>query len=68
MFAAYPPIAISDDLPDVGSPLAVYGYPTGGQSMSVTKGVVSRVEVADYFNALALRIQVDAALNPGNSG
>ena len=68
LFAAYPPIAISDDLPDVGSAVAVYGYPTGGQSMSVTKGVVSRVEVADYFDALALRIQVDAALNPGNSG
>jgi len=68
LFAAYPPIAISDDLPDVGSAVAVYGYPTGGQSMSVTKGVVSRVEVTDYFDALALRIQVDAALNPGNSG
>ncbi len=66
--ATSPWIALSDQLPDVGSAVAVYGYPTGGQSMSVTKGVVSRIEVADSFHARPLRIQVDAALNPGNSG
>jgi S1-C subfamily serine protease len=47
----------------------VYGYPFGGTSQSVTKGVVSRIEFVPY-NAFALgvRVQIDAALNPGNSG
>jgi len=44
VLATHPPMTISDTLPDVGSAVAVYGYPTGGQSMSVTKGVVSRIE------------------------
>jgi hypothetical protein len=47
----------------------VYGYPTGGTELSVTQGIVSRIEYTDYYyQASGLRIQVDAALNFGNSG
>ena len=47
----------------------VYGYPQGGSSLSVTKGIVSRIEFAGYNDGTSgLRIQVDAAINPGNSG
>ena len=47
----------------------VYGYPTGGSSLSITKGIVSRIEFAPYnFPVSGLRIQIDAAINPGNSG
>lgn len=46
------------------------GYPLGGQGMSFTEGVVSRVEDRQYSHSLRplLAIQVDAAINPGNSG
>ena len=45
-------------------------YPTGGDNTSVTSGVVSRVEVAQYVHAAShlMAIQIDAAINPGNSG
>ncbi len=47
----------------------VYGYPEGGTSLSITKGIVSRIEFVPYNPPTAgLRIQVDAAINPGNSG
>ncbi len=48
----------------------VAGYPTGGDNTSVTSGVVSRVEVAQYVHAASnlMAIQIDAAINPGNSG
>ncbi|KAL3795763.1 hypothetical protein HJC23_008250 [Cyclotella cryptica] len=37
----------------------------GGKQISVTRGVISRIDV-DTLNVL--RIQIDAAINPGNSG
>jgi hypothetical protein len=47
----------------------VYGYPTGGASLSITKGIVSRIEFAGYkYPVSGLRLQIDAAINPGNSG
>lgn len=38
--------------------------------MSVTSGVVSRIEVTSYVHGAAelLGIQIDAAINSGNSG
>lgn len=57
------------ELPRVKDTVNVYGYPTGGTELSVTQGIVSRIEFTDYYyQASGLRIQVDAALNFGNSG
>lgn len=46
------------------------GYPLGGDSLSITKGIVSRVTMTRYAHASnkLLGIQIDAAINPGNSG
>ncbi len=47
------------------------GYPTGGEKLSVTEGIVSRIEVRTYSHSGAdahLMVQTDAAINPGNSG
>lgn len=58
------------DLPDVGNKVTVYGFPTGGNDLSITSGIVSRIENIDfsYDNYTDLGIQIDAAINPGNSG
>ena len=49
--------------------MTVIGYSTGGLELSTTQGVVSRIEVFGYPQfTRGLRVQVDAALNPGNSG
>ena len=62
-------LAFADELPRVKDSINVYGYPTGGTELSVTQGIVSRIEYTDYYyQASGLRIQVDAALNFGNSG
>lgn len=58
------------DLPKVHQEINVYGFPTGGDSLSVTKGIISRIEYLEYaHSALSFQsIQIDAAINPGNSG
>ena len=49
--------------------MLAYGFPTGGTSLSITKGIVSRIEFVSYnYPVSGLRIQIDAAINPGNSG
>jgi len=57
-------------LPELQEEVEVLGYPTGGDAMSVTSGVVSRIEMQEYAQAgmHLLAIQIDAAINPGNSG
>ncbi|KAL7602098.1 hypothetical protein Lser_V15G27350 [Lactuca serriola] len=57
-------------LPRLQDAVTVVGYPLGGDTISVTKGVVSRIEVTSYAHGSAelLGIQIDAAINPGNSG
>lgn len=58
------------ELPDLFEDVSVVGYPIGGDSVSITSGVVSRIEMQEYVQASAqlLAIQIDAAINPGNSG
>jgi len=68
-FDTYPAAALSNELPRIGSTVQAIGYPMGGDALSVTEGIVSRLEYTDYNgNTLGLRMQVDTALNPGNSG
>jgi S1-C subfamily serine protease len=63
------PLSLADSLPQSESRISVYGYPKGGSDLSVTNGIVSRIEIATYnFGVFGLRVQIDAALNPGNSG
>ena len=49
---------------------ALRRFPIGGESISVTSGVVSRIEVTAYVHGSAelLGVQIDAAINSGNSG
>ncbi|MDX2082321.1 MAG: trypsin-like peptidase domain-containing protein [Terrimicrobiaceae bacterium] len=58
-------------IPELESTVSVYGYPIGGQRLSVTRGIVSRIDFQTYSHSgmdAHLTIQIDAAINPGNSG
>jgi len=57
-------------LPEIQQDVAVYGFPEGGDTLSVTKGVISRVEHREYVHSQIklLAAQIDAPINPGNSG
>jgi len=68
-FDTHPPLARAKTLPGIKDTVLTYGFPEGGNSLSITKGIVSRVEFAPYnYPVYGLRIQIDAAINPGNSG
>jgi S1-C subfamily serine protease len=68
-FDTHPPLARAKTLPGIKDTVLTYGFPEGGNSLSITKGIVSRVEFTPYnFPVSGLRIQIDAAINPGNSG
>ncbi len=68
-FDTHAPLARAKTLPDIKDAVMVYGYPEGGSSLSITKGIVSRIEFVPYNGPTqGLRIQVDSAINPGNSG
>jgi S1-C subfamily serine protease len=68
-FDAHPELSFSLKVPALQQTIFVYGYPQGGTELSITRGIVSRVEFAEYYlSTQGLRIQVDAAINPGNSG
>jgi S1-C subfamily serine protease len=68
-FDTHPPLPRAKLLPGVKDAVLAYGFPEGGNSLSITKGIVSRVEFVPYnFPVSGLRIQIDAAINPGNSG
>jgi S1-C subfamily serine protease len=68
-FKRHAPVARASVLPQVKDPVLVYGFPVGGNSLSITKGIVSRIEFVGYSpDTGGLRIQIDAAINPGNSG
>ena len=68
-FKTHAPVKRASVLPNVRDQVFAYGYPTGGNSLSITKGIVSRIEFVGYsLDTSGLRIQIDAAINPGNSG
>lgn len=73
-FKDHPPLPCASTLPEIKDAVMAFGYPVGGDSLSVTKGIVSRIDFSPYgydpagTGASGLRIQVDAAINPGNSG
>ncbi|EIE20222.1 trypsin-like serine protease [Coccomyxa subellipsoidea C-169] len=58
------------ELPRLQDQVTVIGFPIDGESISVTSGVVSRIEVTSYVHGAAelLGVQIDAAINSGNSG
>ncbi|XP_010272003.1 PREDICTED: protease Do-like 9 [Nelumbo nucifera] len=57
-------------LPALQDAVTVVGYPIGGDTISVTSGVVSRMEILSYVHGSTelLGLQIDAAINSGNSG
>ena len=68
-FKNRPPLEWKEHLPRIRDKVAVFGYPLGGSELSASEGIVSRIEMAGYYyDSSGLRIQIDAALNPGNSG
>ena len=70
-FASTTALEIGDALPKMKSIVATYGFPIGGEHVSITEGVVSRIEVRSYvhsYQSAFITIQTDAAINPGNSG
>jgi S1-C subfamily serine protease len=68
-FESHKALPRAEVLPQVRDSVMVYGFPTGGSSISITKGIVSRIDFVSYnFPVSGLRVQIDAAINPGNSG
>jgi S1-C subfamily serine protease len=68
-FETHPPLPHRLELPKIQQTVFAYGYPEGGMDLSITRGIVSRLEYAEYYQVTdGLRIQIDAAINPGNSG
>ncbi|CAJ1424193.1 unnamed protein product [Effrenium voratum] len=57
-------------MPSLQDEVSVVGYPLGGDGVSVTEGVVSRIEIQTYAHSGVdlLAVQIDAAVNSGNSG
>ena len=69
-FKSFPTFTFGD-VPQLESQVRVIGYPIGGERLSVTRGVVSRIDFQPYSHSRAdshLVVQIDAAINPGNSG
>ena len=64
-------LQFSQELPILQERVQVAGYPTGGDTICVTEGVVSRIDVRSVSvdnRVYVLCIQIDAAINSGNSG
>jgi S1-C subfamily serine protease len=58
------------ELPRVGNNVFAYGFPKGGTRITITEGIVSRIERKIYSHSRFenLVCQIDAAINPGSSG
>ncbi len=64
-------LEFEEKVPDLNSVVTTFGYPLGGERISITKGVVSRIEIETYIHqwkSAFIQVQTDAAINPGNSG
>jgi len=65
------PVTFADTLPALGDTVTAIGFPLGGDRVSITRGVVSRIDHSNSSHSAIdqhLVLQVDAAINPGNSG
>lgn len=69
IFNAVKPLELGD-LPQTQQEVEVYGFPIGGTTLSITRGVVSRIEKQNYAHTdeNLIAVQIDAAINFGNSG
>ena len=71
IFEGVPCLEFSEEMPMLEDTVRAIGYPIGGNRLSVTRGIVSRIDTIPYAhprNIAHLALQVDAAINPGNSG
>jgi S1-C subfamily serine protease len=68
-FKGRQPLKIGD-LPRIQDPVSAIGYPIGGTRISITEGIVSRIEIqrSAHSDLYFLSAQIDANLNPGSSG
>ena len=65
------PLELASKVPELGDEVTAVGYPLGGSRISLTRGIVSRIDYSVYSHSGIdehLVLQVDAAINPGNSG
>ncbi|MBQ1960107.1 MAG: trypsin-like peptidase domain-containing protein, partial [Akkermansia sp.] len=70
-FENVPFLSFSDKMPHLEDTVRAIGYPIGGKRLSVTRGIISRIDTITYAhprNEAHLAVQIDAAINPGNSG
>jgi len=69
-WADVPTLPLSRELPELGDEVTCVGFPTGGDNLCITQGVVSRIDMQGYSPSARqlLVVQIDAAINPGNSG
>ena len=71
-----PMLEVHANVPALDERVMVLGYPMGGETISVTRGIVSRITTLSYDESKAflrrspelLAVQIDAAINSGNSG
>lgn len=69
-FAKGAPAFPIGELPTLRDHVSVFGFPIGGDRLSITEGIVSRIEMYPYEHSQRnlLAVQIDAAINSGNSG
>ncbi|WP_287007936.1 S1C family serine protease [Legionella sp.] len=63
-------LEIETDFQSKGTEVNAYGYPTGGTSLSFTKGHISRTQMSTIVlsDLTGITVQTSAPINPGNSG